>query len=87
MFEHVKRVGGLTMMACHVYDPTIRSVLTIAICNMQFEDTKSQSCMWHSMIKYMKLHGVPNFLCPWFHDKFCPSQLEYCVYGLWKQKY
>jgi len=42
MFDHVKCVVGWTMMACHVYDPVYCKVMTIAICDMQFEDIKVQ---------------------------------------------
>jgi hypothetical protein len=42
MFDHVKRVVGWTTMAYHVYDPIYGKVMTIAICDMQFEDIKVQ---------------------------------------------
>jgi hypothetical protein len=42
MFDHVKCVDGWTIVACHVYDPTYYKVMTIATCDIQFEDTKAQ---------------------------------------------
>ncbi len=46
MFDHVKRVVGWTIMACHVYDSAYCKVMTIANCDMQFEDTEAQKIMW-----------------------------------------
>jgi hypothetical protein len=46
MFDHVKCVVGWTMMVCYVYDPVYCKVMTIAICDMQFEDIKVQYIMW-----------------------------------------
>jgi len=40
MFDHVKRVKGWTTIACHVYDSGFCKVMTIAVCDMQSEDTK-----------------------------------------------
>jgi hypothetical protein len=34
--------------------------LTIAICDMQFEDVDSQMLMWNALIRVMKEHGVQN---------------------------
>jgi hypothetical protein len=45
MFDHVKRVKKWTTMACHVYDATYCKVMTIAVCDMQLEDTKVQCIM------------------------------------------
>ena len=42
MFDHVKRVKDWTTMAYHVYDPQYKKVMTIAICDMQSEDTEVQ---------------------------------------------
>ena len=35
MFDHVKRVKPWTTLACHVYDSTYCTVMTIAVCDMQ----------------------------------------------------
>ena len=63
MFDHVKRVKYWTMMACHVYDPQYKKVMTIAICDMQSEDTEVQVHFWRSLNAVMSQHGVlnPNF--------------------------
>ena len=42
MFDHVKRVKDWTMMACHMYDTEYKKVMTIAMCDMQSEDTEVQ---------------------------------------------
>lgn len=60
MFDHTYRVKGWTTMACHVYDPVFRRVMTIAICDMQSEDADSQCLLWFSMINLMKNHGLSN---------------------------
>ncbi len=39
-------------MACHVYNPVYYKVMMIVICDMQFEDMKSQCIMW------MKLNAI-----------------------------
>jgi hypothetical protein len=41
MFNHVKHVVGWTTMACHVYDLAYYTMMTIMICDMQYEDTKA----------------------------------------------
>jgi 6-phosphofructokinase len=46
MFNHVKRVQGWTTMAYHVYDPVYCKVMSIAICDMQLEDTEAQCIFW-----------------------------------------
>ncbi len=45
MFDHVKRVGGWTTFACHVYDFFYYKVMTIVVCDMQFEDMEVQCVM------------------------------------------
>jgi hypothetical protein len=40
MFNHGKPVQGWTTMAYHVYDSVYYKVMTITVCDMQFEDTK-----------------------------------------------
>ena len=63
MFDHVKRVKDWTTMACHVYDSHYKKVMTIAICNMQSEDTEVHVQFWRSLNVVMSRHGVenPNF--------------------------
>jgi hypothetical protein len=40
MFYHVKRVAGMTTLACHVYNLIYCKMLTITIYHMQFKDIK-----------------------------------------------
>jgi hypothetical protein len=63
MFDHVKRVKEWTTMACHVYDTEYKKVMTIAMCDMQSEDTEVQIQFWKSLNTVMERHGVanPNF--------------------------
>jgi hypothetical protein len=60
MFDHVKRVKEWTTMAYHVYDATYCKVMTIAVCDMQFEDTKVQCIMWRELNNLMAKNGVEN---------------------------
>jgi hypothetical protein len=60
MFDHVKRVKEWTTMACHVYDAAYCKVMTIAICDMQSEDTKVQCIMWRELNDLMAKNGVEN---------------------------
>ena len=50
-------------MACHVYDTEYKKVMTIAMCDMQSEDTEVQVQFWRSLNAIMRRHGVenPNF--------------------------
>jgi hypothetical protein len=63
MFDHVKQIIGWTTMACHVYDPRYRKVMTIINCDMQFKDTKTQQIMWKKLNGTMLKHKYvePNF--------------------------
>jgi hypothetical protein len=63
MFDHVKRVQAWNTMACQVYNATYCKVMTIALCDMQSEDTKVQCMMWRKLNKFMRENGVekPNF--------------------------
>ena len=63
MFDHVKRVADWTTMACHVYDPEYKRVMTIATCDMQSEDTEVQVHFWRSWNAVMARYGInhPNF--------------------------
>ena len=63
MFDHVKRVKGWTTMACHMYDSSYCKVMTIAVCDMQSEDTEIQVIMWTCLNRMLEKNGVtnPNF--------------------------
>ncbi len=63
MFDHVKRVVGWTTMACHVYDRVYCKMLTIVVCDMQYEDIKVQQLMCKKLNEMMLKHGFlkPNF--------------------------
>jgi hypothetical protein len=43
IFDHVKRLKDWTTLACHVYDSKYCKMLTIACCDMQFEDGVAQT--------------------------------------------
>ena len=60
MFDNVKRVKEWTTMACHVYDTEYKKVMTIAMCDMQSEDTEVQVQFWQSLNAVMHRHGVRN---------------------------
>ena len=63
MFDHVRRVQSWPTMACHVYDATFCRVMTIAVCDMQSEDTAAQIVVWKNLNAVMAHHNVsqPNF--------------------------
>jgi hypothetical protein len=60
MFEHVKCVASSITMACHMYDPTYYKMMTIVICDLQYEDTKIQQIMWTKLNEMLLKHGFPN---------------------------
>ncbi len=60
MFNHVKHVKGWTTITCHVYDFFHYKVMTIAKCDMQFEDTETQCIMQWNLNKVMANTNVPN---------------------------
>jgi hypothetical protein len=60
MFDHVKRVKEWTTMACHVYDAAYCKVMTIAVCDLQSEDTKGQCIMWRKLNDLMAKNSVQN---------------------------
>jgi hypothetical protein len=60
MFDHVKRVVGWMTMVCHVYDLVYCKVLTITICDMQFENIKVQQLIWTKLNETMLKHGFPK---------------------------
>jgi hypothetical protein len=49
MFDHVKHVQGWTTMAYHVYDLFYCKIMTIVVCDMQFEDTTVQCILWKKL--------------------------------------
>jgi hypothetical protein len=63
MFNHVKRVQGWMTMACHMYDLIYCKVMTIMICDMQFEDMEVQCILWKKLniVAERKRLGMPFF--------------------------
>jgi hypothetical protein len=47
-------------MACHVYDAAYYKVMTIAVCDMQSDDTKVQCIMWRELNDLMAKDNVEN---------------------------
>jgi hypothetical protein len=47
-------------MACHVYDFVYYKMLTILVCDMQFEGTEVQQFMWTKLIEMMLKHKFPK---------------------------
>jgi hypothetical protein len=58
MFDHVKHVKEWTAIACHMYDATYCKIMTIAVCDMQSEDTKVQCIMWRELNNLMAKNGI-----------------------------
>lgn len=52
----MKCVVGWTTMACHVDDPSYYKVMTIVICDMQFEEIEVQRIMWAKLNVTMMKH-------------------------------
>jgi hypothetical protein len=50
-------------MAYHIYDAIYCKVMTIAMCDMQSENTKVQCIMWRKLNKLMRENSMekPNF--------------------------
>ncbi len=63
MFDHVKRFQGWRTMACHVYDHVYCKVMSIAIDDMQIEDTEAQCILWRKLNATIPKKGEtnPNF--------------------------
>ena len=63
MFDHVKRMGQWTTMACHVYDSTYCRVMMNASCDIESEDFDAHIVFWKNLNVVMKRNGVvkPNF--------------------------
>jgi hypothetical protein len=47
-------------MACHIYDAAYCKVMTIAIYDMQLEDTKGQCIMWREPNDLMAKNSIEN---------------------------
>jgi len=60
IFDPVKCVASWTIMVYHVYDLAYCKVLTITVCDMQFEDTKAQRLMWTKLNETILKHGFPK---------------------------
>ncbi len=60
MFDHVKHVVGLTIMACHVYDHVYYKMLAIDVCDMQFDEIEVQQLMWIKLNETMLKHKFPK---------------------------
>jgi hypothetical protein len=63
MLDHVKHVQGWVTMAYQAYDLIYCKVMTIAIYDMQFKDTKAQCIVWRNLniIVKKKRLGMPIF--------------------------
>ncbi len=60
MFNDVKRVQGWTTMAYHVHDHVYCKIMSIAICDMQLEDTEAQCILWKKLNAIVLKKGVRN---------------------------
>lgn len=56
-FDFVKRMHDWTTMACHVYNPFVREMQTIAIGDFKVEDTESQILFWTLLNMVMEKEG------------------------------
>ena len=83
MFDHMKRVKDWTTMACHVYDTEYKKVMTIAMCDMQSENTEVQVQFWRSLNAIMHRHRVenPNFKGFMADSAMANWNAVYIVYG------
>ncbi len=68
MFDHVKRLKDWTTLACHVYDSKYCKVLTIACCDMQFEDGVAQTFLWENLNSFMLENKVSKVNFKGFMD-------------------
>ncbi len=62
MFDHVKRVQGWTTMVGHIYDPIYCKVMTIMICDMQFENIEAQCILWRKLNAIIERKGLHKFV-------------------------
>lgn len=62
-FDFVKRMRDWTTMACHVYNPHIQEMQTIAIGDFKVEDTQAQALFWSLLNKVVEKEGYkkPKF--------------------------
>lgn len=62
-FDFVKRMRDWTTMACHVYNPYVQEMQTIAIGDFKVEDTEAQTLFWTLLNNVMKKEGYkkPEF--------------------------
>ena len=58
MFDHMKHVNNWTTIACHIYDSQYCRVMTVVVCNMQFEDCELQCVMWRCLNEVMARYGL-----------------------------
>ena len=56
-FDFVKRMLEWTTMACHVYNPYVQEMQTIAIGDFKVEDTQAQSLFWMLLNQVMEREG------------------------------
>jgi len=69
MFNHIKHVQGSTTMAYHIYDPVdYYKVMTIVVCDMQFEDTEAQCIMWKKLNEVVEKKG--SRVCPFLRGSW-----------------
>lgn len=60
LFDFVKRMKDWTTMACHVYNPFLQELQTLAICEFKVEDTEAQVLFWEMLNRVMEKHGFPK---------------------------
>ena len=58
LFDHVNRLKDKTTLACHVYNSKNCKVLTIACCDLQYEDGVAQTFFWENLNSVMSENGV-----------------------------
>lgn len=56
-FDFVKRMHEWTTMACHVYNPFVQELQTIAIGDFKVEDTEAQTLFWTLLNRVMEREG------------------------------
>ena len=59
-FDFVKRMQEWTTMACHVYNPYVQEMQTIAIGDFKVEDTEAQTLFWMLLNRVMEREGYNN---------------------------
>jgi len=66
-----------------VYDPTYCKLMTIVVCDMQFEDTKTQQIMWTKLNEMMLKHKFPK---PNFKGFMANSTTTHYGFFYWSKK-